>query len=95
MIWWIPIPPVHRNNFGGTIGGPIFKNKTFFFFDYDGTRRARMGTYQAGVPTDAERTGDFGEVCAAQGGTFDVDRHVLRAAGPDLGSVLRHVSIRS
>ena len=29
----VPIPPVHRHNFGGTIGGPVFKNKTFFFFD--------------------------------------------------------------
>ena len=36
----IPLPPVHRHNFGGTIGGPIFKNKTFFFFDYDGTRQS-------------------------------------------------------
>src|SRR6201993_4587412 len=27
----VPIPPVHRHNFGGTIGGPVFKNKTFFF----------------------------------------------------------------
>jgi hypothetical protein len=33
----IPIPPVHRHEFGGTIGGPILKNKTFFFFDWDGT----------------------------------------------------------
>ena len=63
---------MHRNNFGGTIGGPIIRNKTFFFFDYDGTRQSSAGTYQAGVPTDAERTnGDFGEVCTAQGGTFD------------------------
>ena len=68
----IPIPPVHRNNFGGTVSGPIFRNKTFFFFDYDATRQSSMGTYQAGVPTDAERNnGDFGEVCTAQGGTFD------------------------
>ena len=67
-----PIPPVHRQNFGGTVGGPIFKNKTFFFFDYDGTRASNMGTYQAGVPSDAERNdGDFGEVCAYYGGTFD------------------------
>jgi hypothetical protein len=66
-----PLPSVHRNNFGGTIGGPIWKNKTFFFFDYDGTRASNLGTYQAGVPSDAERNGDFGEVCAAQGGTFD------------------------
>ena len=52
-----PLPPVHRNNFGGTIGGPIIKNKLFFFFDYDGTRQSYMSTYQAGVPTAAERTG--------------------------------------
>jgi hypothetical protein len=67
-----PIPPVHRQNFGGTVGGPIFKNKTFFFFDYDGTRASYLGTYQAGVPSDAERNnGDFGEICAYYGGSFD------------------------
>ncbi len=78
----IPIPPVHRNNFGGTVGGPIFKNKTFFFFDYDATRQSSMATYQAGVPTDAERNnGDFGEVCSAQGGTFDDTGMCTVAAG--------------
>lgn len=65
-----PIPPVHRHNYGGTVGGPIIKNKTFFFFDWDGTRSSSMGTYMAGVPSAAERTGDFGELCAANGGTF-------------------------
>jgi Carboxypeptidase regulatory-like domain len=78
----IPIPPVHRNNFGGTVGGPIFKNRTFFFFDYDATRQSSMSTYQAGVPTDAERSnGDFGEVCTAQGGTFDSTGMCTVAAG--------------
>ena len=67
----VPISPVHRNNYGGTIGGPIWKNKTFFFFDWDGTRSSNLGTYQAGVPSAAERTGNFGELCAANGGTFD------------------------
>jgi hypothetical protein len=67
-----PLPSVHRNNFGGTISGPIFKNKTFFFADYDGTRQSTMAIYAAGVPSDAERNnGDFGEVCTYNGGTFD------------------------
>ncbi len=67
----VPIPPVHRHNFGGTFGGPIFKNKTFFFFDWDGTLSSNMNTYQAGVPSAAMRTGDFGEVCTTQGGSFN------------------------
>jgi hypothetical protein len=66
-----PLPPVHRNEYGGTIGGPVIKDKTFFFFDWDGTRSSSLGTYQAGVPSVAERTGNFGEVCAANGGTFN------------------------
>jgi len=78
----IPLPPVHRNNFGGTIGGPVIRNKTLFFFDYDGTRQSSAGTYQAGVPTDAERTnGDFGDVCTEQGGAFDAKGLCSVAAG--------------
>jgi len=67
----VPIPPVHRHDFGGTFGGPIIKNKTFFFFDWDGTKASSMGTYQAGVPSVAERSGDFGELCGFYGGSFD------------------------
>ena len=65
-----PIPPLRRHNYGGTIGGPIIKNKTFFFFDYDYRTEAGSSTANAGVPSDAMRAGDFGELCAAQGGTF-------------------------
>src|SRR5581483_9080360 len=39
-----PIPPLHRNNYGFTIDGPIVKNHTFFFFDYDGFRETRLST---------------------------------------------------
>src|ERR1700736_5219603 len=65
-----PIPPLRRNNYGFTVGGPIIKNKTFFFFDYDGLRQTGLSTATGAVPSDAMRAGDFGEVCAAQGGTF-------------------------
>jgi Carboxypeptidase regulatory-like domain/TonB-dependent Receptor Plug Domain len=67
----VPIPPVHRHDFGATFGGPIIKNKTFFFFDYEGLRASNMQTYTAGVPSMAERAGDFGELCGAAGGSFD------------------------
>lgn len=70
-LYGVPIAPLRRNNYGGTLGGPIIRNRTFFFFDWDGTRETTMSTSQAGVPSTAERGGDFGEVCAAQGGSFD------------------------
>jgi len=49
-----------QNQFGATFGGPIKKDKTFFFVTYEGNR-IRKGTSgdQVTVPTDAERTGDF------------------------------------
>jgi len=68
----IPIPALRKNNFGLTFGGPIFKNKTFFFFDYEGVRQtSQAGPIFSGVPSAAERQGDFGEACTGIGGTFD------------------------
>jgi hypothetical protein len=54
------------NMFGGTIGGPIVKNKLFFFFDYQGQRFDHpSSTAQINVFTAAERTGNFGDICTA------------------------------
>ena len=52
--------PYHRNNFGGTIGGPIKRDKAFFFFSYGGLRQV-VGQELTGAitPTAAERLGDF------------------------------------
>ena len=66
-----PRPGLQRNNFGGTIGGPVLKNKLFFFFDYDGSRENDFASGSFTVPTQNERKGDFAEVCTLQGGTFD------------------------
>jgi hypothetical protein len=49
------------NNFGGTLGGPIIKNKTFFFFSGDVTRLHLLGNKVFTVPTARMRQGDFSE----------------------------------
>ncbi len=54
-----PTPPFKRNQFGATIGGPIKKNKTFFFASYEGFRLRQDIVTQATVPTLAMRNGDF------------------------------------
>jgi hypothetical protein len=61
-------PPFRQNQFGGAIGGPIIKNKTFYFGDYDGFRQRLGRVFVNTVPTVRMRQGDFGEITA---GIFD------------------------
>jgi hypothetical protein len=58
----LPIPPYKQNQFGGTFGGPIIKNKTFFFVDYQGTRIRQSQTDISTVPSLQERTGNFSDL---------------------------------
>ncbi len=57
-----PITSFTRNIFGGTFGGPIFKDKLFFFGDYQGGRYHDGGAANATVLTVKERQGDFSEL---------------------------------
>ncbi len=56
-------PGFHRNQFGFTLGGPILRNKTFFFVDYEGIRASQPLTATSTIPTVAEdqmvETGNF------------------------------------
>jgi len=54
-----PKGPLSSHDFGGTIGGPIIKDKLHFFFSQEWNREKRGLTRSAFVPTAAERTGDF------------------------------------
>ncbi len=63
-----PTPQYQRNQFGFSLGGPILKNRTFFFADYEGTRSREGITRLTNVPTLRERVGDF-----SQSGVFPID----------------------
>jgi hypothetical protein len=57
------VEPLKRNQFGGTFGGPVKKDKTFFFGYYEGLRNRQGETTSATVPSVAERQGNFGQLC--------------------------------
>ncbi|HTG18179.1 MAG TPA: TonB-dependent receptor, partial [Blastocatellia bacterium] len=54
-------PKYQRNQFGFVFGGPVVRNRTFFFADYEGSRVREGITRVTNVPTLAERTGDFSQ----------------------------------
>src|SRR5690242_9902940 len=80
-----PIPPFKRNQFGGTVGGPLLipkvfngKDKLFFFVDYEGLRERKALTQLATVPSAAWRSGDLSSVGSA---IYDPLTRVLDNAG--------------
>ena len=56
-----PDPKYIRNQFGGSFGGPIKHDRTFFFADYEGTRSREGVTRVTNVPTAQERNGNFSQ----------------------------------
>src|ERR1700704_1557838 len=78
-----PKPSYKRHDFGYTVGGPVFipsrynsdRSKTFFFWAQEWRRQKDPTDYTVGVPSDAERSGDFSYTCA-----------VNPASCPSLGS---------
>lgn len=67
----LPRPVVQWNNFGGTVGGPIFKDKLFFFADFMGTINNTPRTAQTNtvIPTQY-LSGNFAQLCTSQGASF-------------------------
>lgn len=62
-----PKPRLRQQQFGGSLGGRIVRNRTFFFADYERYHQERGQTFVSTVPTARMRTGDFSELLAARG----------------------------
>lgn len=59
----VPRPPSNLNQFGANLGGPIWKNKAFFFFNFSGFRQRSYSTVQLNFPSQLMRQGDFSALC--------------------------------
>jgi hypothetical protein len=88
-------PVVRRNQFGGTVGGPIRKNRTFYFGDLQATRiRTARAFTNLSVPTPAFKRGEFASVLGPQVGTDAMGRPGFRnqiydpASGRTVGTTL-------
>ena len=62
-----PRPMLRYNQFGGTAGGPIIKNRTFFFFAYEGLREEIPTVVTTSVPTFQQKAGDFSQTFSSNG----------------------------
>jgi hypothetical protein len=72
------VPQRIFNQFGGIIGGPIKKDKLFFFADYQGTRNRAQTIYNITTPTAQELTGNFADVLGAAVGTDALGRTIYK-----------------
>jgi hypothetical protein len=67
-----PRPPFTQNQFGAIIGGPVKKDKAFFFFGYEGFRQRQGVSYLFNVPTDEWRAGNFSNLRTASGALIPI-----------------------
>lgn len=67
--------PLRYNLFGGTVGGPIIRNRTHYFVGYEGTRQSNGTTQILTLPTELQRRGDFSQ-------TFDKNGNLVTVYNP-------------
>lgn len=87
------IPETTHNQFGGSVGGPIQRNRFFFFGDYQGTRDKQGGSALLTVPTEAARSGDLSAYSAniydpATGQQFPGNRIPASSLSPQAQAIL-------
>jgi hypothetical protein len=68
----VPRAKLRYNQFGGTVGGPILRNRAFFFFSYEGLRQITPAVVTTSVPTTLQRNGDFSQTYNSAGNLLTI-----------------------
>ena len=68
----LPLPSWSRHQFGANMGGPVIREKWFFFGDYEGLRQSVPSTFLSTLPTALQRSGDFSQTHASNGSLITV-----------------------
>jgi hypothetical protein len=83
------IPAFHRDQYGGVFGGPVIKNKTFFFGGYEYTKQESPTSQNISVPTTLQRNGDFSQTFNA-GGQLMVVHNPFATQTNAAGAIVRN-----
>ncbi len=78
----VKVAPFSQHQYGLTVGGPVVKNKLFFFFNWEGFRRSTQSRSLYTVPTDRQRQGDFSQTFDATGALVTI-YDPLSTGGPN------------
>jgi len=78
------VAPLVFNEYGATLGGPVVKNKTFFFFNWEEFRQRTLSQSFWTVPTAAERTGDFSQTYNSAGELITIYDPLTTRPNPDV-----------
>lgn len=81
--------PLRYNQFGGSLGGPIVKNKTFFFYNFEQWRFAQRYTVTSTTPTALERQGNFSQLRDARGAPIVIFDPATTTSNPSGGGFVR------
>jgi len=79
----VKTPAFTQNQFGGTVGGPVLRNKLFYFGSYEGFRQRRGRSFLLTVPTLPERSGDFSQTRSANGNLIPIHDALTTTTLPD------------